>query len=64
VTDKTAYQADLPAQFVDWARTKITEYTAQLGDPYSGLTNLQKEKLEYDVSVLRNIVAYHKKERD
>jgi hypothetical protein len=59
--DKTAYEADLSAQFVDWAQTKITEYAAQIGDPYAPLTHVQREKLEHDISVLRNIVAYHQK---
>lgn len=59
VATKTDYEAKFPALFVDWAERKIDEWVAQLEDPDSKLTSVQRRLMEADISFLTNAIAYH-----
>jgi hypothetical protein len=53
------YEARFPALFVQWAENKCGEWSALLEDSSSGLTDVQRRKLEADISFLTHAIAYH-----
>lgn len=55
MSDPNSY--DLLAHALDWAQQQITENTAQLADQYSGLTLVQKQRLEYANAMLHTFIA-------
>jgi hypothetical protein len=50
---------DLLSEALDWARQQKAEYTAQLADQHSGLTVVQKQRLEYANSMLQTFISHH-----
>jgi len=47
------YKSQWPALFVEWAGTKLAEWEAR---DRTGMTATQRQKLDYDISTLRNAI--------